>query len=642
MATIASLIIDVAANTANLQRDVQQINSSLDGITSAAGKMAGALGISFSIGSVVAFAREVASFASDMEDASAKTGIGVEQLQALNYAAVGAGVSIDQIAGAMGRLSKGLVDGDSGAARGVERLGLNVQELLNMDPAEAFLEISERIAGIENPMRQSAAAIEIFGKSGAELLPAMKEDLRGLMEQANATGSVMDRELIRKAGEFDDAWDRGLITLKSWGAQLLELGSTMSALASPTKAMVDSFGEFHNVISGLSEDMVGVVDRLDRMHNGALAFVPEVDNLAMSTYALKKAEQELDEQDRRNTQARKEHTKAVEDAARAHRDFVNWVGEREIEAVRLNNEAMAENAKAREEWRVEVSETFLENNAAMDAWVDKLQENFKRAELASEQWERAMHDDMARNEHSMIAHTTSLRELWDSLGTNMVERTTMFMDQIGDFLGPKFKKIVGGFTNAWGDGQKLMKGIGEIMMGDFSNLIGTMQAGISLVKAAWGGLKGLFSREVEHANDTRDQFILSNWQGGGAELAALLTSLGAGDGGGDLYRALIGASDVAGVNDAKAAIERFLHDNGVQGFAMGTMGQFMDFGAGTPVVLHGRERVVTESEGRSESGMAGQVAALQMTIAALVADLPNQIQAAVAIRRGMGLSRASA
>lgn len=36
------------------------------------------------------------------------------------------------------------------------------------------------------------------------------------------------------------------------------------------------------------------------------------------------------------------------------------------------------------------------------------------------------------------------------------------------------------------------------------------------------------------------------------------------------------------------------------GFAAGTHGQFMDFGAGTNVTLHGRERVVTESEGRNE------------------------------------------
>ena len=49
------------------------------------------------------------------------------------------------------------------------------------------------------------------------------------------------------------------------------------------------------------------------------------------------------------------------------------------------------------------------------------------------------------------------------------------------------------------------------------------------------------------------------------------------------------------------AIERFLHDQNYPGFASGTMGQFLDFGAWTNVRLHGKEKVVTEAEGRAEA-----------------------------------------
>ena len=41
------------------------------------------------------------------------------------------------------------------------------------------------------------------------------------------------------------------------------------------------------------------------------------------------------------------------------------------------------------------------------------------------------------------------------------------------------------------------------------------------------------------------------------------------------------------------------------GFQHGTGGRFVDFGAGTPVVLHRRERVVTEAEGRREASDLG-------------------------------------
>src|SRR5688500_6212490 len=104
MATLASLIIDISANTATLQRDVETVNAKLDSVSTIAGKIGVALAGAFSIGAVVAFAKEMVSFASDMEDLSAKTGIGVGQLQELAYAASGAGVSIDQLAGAVSQL----------------------------------------------------------------------------------------------------------------------------------------------------------------------------------------------------------------------------------------------------------------------------------------------------------------------------------------------------------------------------------------------------------------------------------------------------------------------------------------------------------------------------------------------------------
>ena len=68
--------------------------------------------------------------------------------------------------------------------------------------------------------------------------------------------------------------------------------------------------------------------------------------------------------------------------------------------------------------------------------------------------------------------------------------------------------------------------------------------------------------------------------------------------------------------------------DGAPGFIGGTYGRFLDFGKGTPVTLHGYERVVTEAEGRAEAGGGldlGPLLAELRAMSAAVTAMPSQV-----------------
>jgi hypothetical protein len=319
--------------------------------------------------------RDIVNFASNMEDLSAQTGIGVEQLQALNYAASGAGVTVDQLALAISQMSKRLVSGDDSAVEAVRALGLSVSELVKMEPDEAFLQISEAIARIPNPMEQATAAMQIFGRSGAQLLPAMKEDLRALMDQAVATGAVMDKDLVARADKFDDTFSRGVITAKAWVAQLVEMGvGAVEATnkMNPLVAIMEAFNDVSAML-GFTGTMDQVVERLDKANRGAQVFVREgLGPIPFSADKVREAEQRLDEQIKKNTASRQEHTRKLESAETAYRSYLNWVGEREIQAY-------ADAQKAQEEW----TKATLENFNDVQMGISEVVRDFEETSKAS-------------------------------------------------------------------------------------------------------------------------------------------------------------------------------------------------------------------------------------------------------------------
>jgi hypothetical protein len=202
--TIASLIVDVAANQVQLIRDVEQIQGSMDKIGKIAKTAGAAIAAAFTVDKVIDAGRRVIDYASHISDLSDRLHISTTTAQQWEAAFGKSGISLETVAKAAEQLSVKLVGGDKGAVAALGKLGFNLTELKNMSPEARFNAVADAIGRIQNPAEQLYASKTLLGKGGAELLGALDGHLQQTIDQLTAMGVVIDEHTIKAADDFGD------------------------------------------------------------------------------------------------------------------------------------------------------------------------------------------------------------------------------------------------------------------------------------------------------------------------------------------------------------------------------------------------------------------------------------------------------
>ena len=141
---------------------------------------------------------------------SARTGIGVEALSELGYAAEQSGADLGAFENGVRRMQRFVFEAAKGTQLAVEtlsRLGLTLSDLNGLSPEQQFERIADRLSKIEDPTKRAALAMEVFGKSGTSLLPLMQDGAKGieaLRQQARDLGLVISTEDATAAEFFTD------------------------------------------------------------------------------------------------------------------------------------------------------------------------------------------------------------------------------------------------------------------------------------------------------------------------------------------------------------------------------------------------------------------------------------------------------
>lgn len=205
--------VEVNGDDTGLQRALRRSSVRLKAFGAGVTKIGAGI-LAMGAGLAAPFVAATAIFAKvgdQLDKASARTGLSVEALSELGFAAERSGSSMEDVEKVVRRLSvsiRGGVQGLKTYTDAFDDLGLDAKKLEDLSPEDQFIAVAEALSNIEHPGKRAALAVQLLGKGGAQLLPLMNGGAAGieaLREEARKLGLTIDTETATSAAELTDA-----------------------------------------------------------------------------------------------------------------------------------------------------------------------------------------------------------------------------------------------------------------------------------------------------------------------------------------------------------------------------------------------------------------------------------------------------
>jgi hypothetical protein len=253
MASLGDLVVNLTANSKGVQSGLQEAQGYMTAFAAAS--------VAFATASVAQFVRVGSAF----DDMAKRTGVSVEALSTLSYAAKLSDTSIESVQGGLMKMAKLMGEVRSGSAQAAEKLqalGLSTTQMLAANPEQQLKMVADAIAGIADPSQQAAAAMEIFGKGAGDLLPLLQMGGKGIeyMQQKGVEfGAMITDDMAASAAELGDSIDN---LLTSFTGLAMVIGSFVADILTPlfnlTAKLVTEYRDFFGVL-GIAAAVIGGV-----------------------------------------------------------------------------------------------------------------------------------------------------------------------------------------------------------------------------------------------------------------------------------------------------------------------------------------------------------------------------------------------
>ena len=179
----------------------------------------------------VAGVKLFSDFGDSLDKAAIRTGLSVEAVSELGFAAEQSGTDIETLEKGLRVMQRTVVaagEGSASAADALGKLGLSAGALANLSPEDQISLVADRIMAITDPAERAAAAIGVFGKAGAGLIPLLEEGSQGIAElrkQARDFGISVSADEAKSAALLNDTLN---LLARSAKAAAFQIGAALA------------------------------------------------------------------------------------------------------------------------------------------------------------------------------------------------------------------------------------------------------------------------------------------------------------------------------------------------------------------------------------------------------------------------------
>lgn len=256
MADTIERIYKITADASQAIAQLEKLNKSTGNIDTKLSKAGAALkgafagaAIGAAIQQTVSALLNTAEAMDEVSKSAAKFGIATEDLIGLKQAAEFSGVSFGALETGFKRLSSAMADVSSGRAGDapdtLKQLGINVK---NADgtlrsSADVFRDLADQFSKMPAGAEKTAAAVRVFGRAGADMIPLLNEGAEGLAEftkQTEELGLAFNDTSGAMAEQFNDNLTK--LGQASEGAKTQLMVGLLPALVEISNAFADSAG----------------------------------------------------------------------------------------------------------------------------------------------------------------------------------------------------------------------------------------------------------------------------------------------------------------------------------------------------------------------------------------------------------------